>query len=65
MNNIIDEFYEQITQGRCHPCKFAKCVIANGGYMFLGCFCGSYNGKPVSEIKVCPKGEVNAQDMQD
>lgn len=53
--NEIDEFYASLPKGRCHPCKYAKCVNATGGFMFLGCYCEPYHGKRVSEIKNCPK----------
>jgi hypothetical protein len=53
--NEIDEFYNNLPKGRCHPCKYGKCVVANGQYMFLGCYHEPYKGKNVREIKNCPK----------
>ena len=57
----LQEFYDSIPNGRCKPCDYAKVVVANEQYMFLGCYCNPYNGKRVAEIKDCPKlkGENN------
>lgn len=35
----IDEFLNSLPEGRCNPCDYAKCVVATGHYMFLGCYC--------------------------
>lgn len=51
---VYDDFYKSLPKGRCNPCVFAKAVMANGGYMFLGCYYGDYHGKNVAEIKECP-----------
>lgn len=51
----IDEFYASIPRGRCNPCKFSRCIVANGQFMFLGCTHPPYKGKWVAEIKNCPK----------
>lgn len=50
-----EEFYKSIPSGRCKPCKYGKVVVANGQFMFLGCYCKPYKGKSVAEIKDCPK----------
>lgn len=51
----IDEFYKSLPDGRCKGCKFARCVVATGQWMFLGCYHAPYKGKMTSEIKDCPK----------
>ena len=51
----IDDFYSDLPKGRCNPCQHARCVVATGQYMFLGCYHAPYKGKCVSEIKYCPK----------
>ena len=51
----IDTFYKALPKGRCNPCEYAKCVVANEQYMFLGCYHEPYHGKAVCEIKYCPK----------
>ena len=56
------EYYLSLGIGRCHPCEYAKSVMANGQWMFLGCFHEPYHGKWVKEIKDCPKQEVNNND---
>ena len=57
----IDEFYEELPEGRCHPCPYAKCVVATDQYMFLGCYHEPYKGKRVVEIKECPKEGNNGR----
>ena len=51
----LKDFYDSIPNGRCKPCDYAKVVVAENDYMFLGCYCNPYNGKRVAEIKECPK----------
>lgn len=53
--NKIDEFYNSLPRGRCNPCEFSKCIVANDQFMFLGCVHQPYKGKWVREIKDCPK----------
>ena len=53
----IDEFYKSLPRGRCNPCKYSRCIVANGQFMFLGCTHPPYKGKWVVEIKNCPKTE--------
>ena len=55
MSNYIDKFYEELKKGRCHPCKFAKAVVAQNEFVFLGCYHKPFRGKAVCEIKDCPK----------
>ena len=38
----------------CNKCKYAHQVWANGGWSFIGCYGGDYNGKWVAEIEDCP-----------
>lgn len=58
MSKVIDDFYEYLREGRCHPCKFAKYVGTWAGWGFLGCYHHPYTGKWVREIKNCPKHET-------
>lgn len=55
--NWIDEFYKDLPNGRCNPCKYAKVVVSDNQFLFLGCCYGEYNGKWVAEIKNCPNGQ--------
>lgn len=58
MMDEIDEFFASLPKGRCNPCEYAKCVVANDQWMFLGCCHEPYHGKWVKEIEHCPKMEV-------
>ena len=58
----IDEFMNSLPTGRCNPCKYARCVVATGQWMFLGCYHPPYSGKWVREIDVCPKKERESND---
>ncbi|MFA9464070.1 MAG: hypothetical protein ACERKN_07225 [Velocimicrobium sp.] len=51
----IDEFYENLKDGRCKGCKDARRVSASQGFSFLGCYHEPNKGKNVTEIKDCPK----------
>ncbi len=51
----LDDFYKNLPDGRCKGCEYAKAVIANGQFGFLGCYHELYKGKWVAEIKDCPK----------
>lgn len=53
--NPINEFYDSLPKGRCKGCAYAKAVVSNGQWIFLGCYHIPYNGKRVAEIKECPK----------
>jgi hypothetical protein len=41
--------------GRCKGCKYAKTMVANGQWQFVGCTHEPHKGKWVAEIKQCPK----------
>ncbi len=49
--------------GRCKDCLFSKVVVANGQWAFLGCHHKPFHGRPVSEIRECPKGEEDDRTM--
>ena len=53
----IDEFFASLPKGRCNPCEYSKCIVANTQWMFLGCCHEPYHGKWVKEIEHCPKME--------
>lgn len=56
MHEVYEEFYRKMSNGRCHPCKYARMVFAApGNFAFLGCYHEPYHGKRVAEIKDCPK----------
>ena len=61
----IDEFYASIPRGRCNPCNFSRCIVANGQFMFLGCTHPPYKGKWVAEIKDCPKDAKKGGETDD
>ena len=66
MSKQRDDFYNNIPDGRCKGCTYARSVVATGQWMFLGCYHTPYTGKRVAEIKNCPKersGEQNERDM--
>ena len=42
--------------GRCDSCK---CLNAQDGWEFYGCFHEPYNGKWIAEIEECPKDEYD------
>jgi hypothetical protein len=63
--NEIDDFYNHLPEGRCKRCKFARAVVANGQWIFLGCYHIPYNGKRVAEIKECPKERMGEQNERD
>ncbi len=44
---------------RCSDCDKARGVTATGGFRFIGCYNEPYHGKPVVEIKDCPKNNIN------
>lgn len=49
--NPIEKLYKDLDKGRCHPCEYAKPVVAQNEWVFLGCYHKPYNGKRVCEIK--------------
>lgn len=53
--NPIEKLYKKLPEGRCHPCEYARAVVAQNEWTFLGCYHKPYNGKRVCEIKDCPK----------
>lgn len=55
MRNPCD-FMLRLPSGRCHPCEYAKPIVASGQWFALGCFAPPYKGKWVAEIKDCPIG---------
>lgn len=55
MSNQIDDFHNNVPDGRCKGCTYARAVVATGQWMFLGCYHAPYRGKRVAEIKECPK----------
>ena len=61
----IDEFYKSLPDGRCRRCDFARCIVANGQFMFLGCTHPPYEGKWVVEIKDCPKDAKKGGETDD
>ena len=63
--NEIEEYYDSLPQGRCHPCKYARAVFAQDQFMLLGCYHEPYRGKWVAEIKECPKAGEQATKMND
>ena len=60
----IEEYLESLPKGRCNPCKHAKAIHAQEGFMFLGCCCKPYKGQWVAEIKDCPIGRMSKRNGQ-
>ena len=60
-----EKFLSELPKGRCNPCEYAKCINAQRGCMYIGCFCKPYEGKWVATIKKCPMGKKERRAFND